>query len=195
MRQNILDKTNYYCKIGDVESLKKNISEYNFTDLQLFDFATSGVIVGNLDVVKYLIEEVGVDVSREEFGLFRWAAGNKQLEILKYLYDNFDIDPTTKNNYALKYAIENRSLPVIKYLIEDLEVKVTTSILTVVLNDLFSNFMCVDIALYFMTNSNFIKLIINNYMFTQLTPRLKFILALKFGLKSEKELKEYISAM
>jgi ankyrin repeat protein len=124
------------------EDLKKLISEGNFKILidanpdllnqrDPFNGNTalhSAAEMGNLEVVKYLIDEKGVDVNqanKDGERVLHLAAGD--LEVVKYLIDEKKVDINQFDRFGqttLHYAARNRNLEVVKYLIDEKKVDV-----------------------------------------------------------------------
>jgi predicted metalloprotease with PDZ domain len=76
---------------------------------------------GYMDMVKYFVEEKGMDVTLNDCFPLRAAVQNNEFEIVKYLAEHGSYYPDDYE-FAIDRAIENGSLDIIKYLVENLGV-------------------------------------------------------------------------
>ena len=108
------DQITEFAKEGDLEGVKsmrsKGVTEHGYKSA-LREASDNG----HLDIVKYLIEEIGVDVHSFNDIALRWAAENGHLEVVKYLIEK-GADPSVYDNQALKSASYNKHIDVVNYL-------------------------------------------------------------------------------
>jgi len=91
---------------------RRKYSNIKITNNNLVKYSAEG----NLDVVKYLVEN-GVDIYANNYLAFRRSAENGHLDVVKYLVENGANDDYALN-YALRWSAENGHLDIVKYLVE-----------------------------------------------------------------------------
>ena len=71
---------------------------------------------GHIDVVKYLVQNIDIDVhARDEEG-FRWACYYGHIDVVKYLVP-LGVDIHAKNEYGLMWAWWNGHIDIVRYLV------------------------------------------------------------------------------
>ena len=73
---------------------------------------------GHLEVVKYLVEECGVDVRVNDDHAIKCASADGRLNIVKYLVEKCGVNARAQNDFAVSEASKYGHLEVVKYLIE-----------------------------------------------------------------------------
>lgn len=127
----LFGSTSFAAKNNKKNSAKKNVKVQQKISIKnpienskAVKMVLNAISTGDLETVKYLIEENNIDVnSTDESGktLLMKACCNTNLDLVKYLVENkADITIKDKQNYnALMYAVEKSSLDIVRYLFED----------------------------------------------------------------------------
>lgn len=121
---------------GDIEAIKHLIDNNNFNvhnpDNMVLHLACS---TGSLELVKYFIEEHGLDVNsvnEHNMNILTFACEGGSLELVKYLIEvhKLDIDAKIVNGMTLLHAAcMSGSLEVVRYLIEVYKLDVIAKIM------------------------------------------------------------------
>ena len=100
------------CKKGNLEDILSLINQG--CDSECILQYTSKY--GHLEMVKYLVEECGVNARADNDFAVRWASENGHLEVVKYLVEK--CGAPVNNDYAVRWASAGDHFEVVKYLIE-----------------------------------------------------------------------------
>lgn len=90
----------------------------------IYEVAMKAVMKDCDEIVKYCIEEKGVNIHMCNDQLFRWACRRGNLELAKYLVEK-GAYVHTESEYALVYSIINNHMNVVKYLVEEKNADIT----------------------------------------------------------------------
>lgn len=88
----------------------------HFSTEMLEDAMISASISGNINVVKYCLEELKLNVHVDLDAPLRQAARFGKFEIVRYLVENHQPHLTAYKSYALNFAIRNGHTDIVKYL-------------------------------------------------------------------------------
>lgn len=102
------------CTEGNLETvkfiMKSNISVYPDAMLKI------AVLNGHLDIIKYLVEDLGADVCTSDGYLICFAINKGYFDITKYLVEH-GVDIHTDNEAPACYAAMSGNVDIIKYLV------------------------------------------------------------------------------
>lgn len=105
-----------YCEKGDLDNVKKVISEHNlnihYGENRAFRIAC---FYGHLDVAKYL-HSIGADPHDSDDFAFAMACRDGNIIMAKWLYSLGNTDIHTHDDYAFKYAWVNKHFVIAKWL-------------------------------------------------------------------------------
>jgi ankyrin repeat protein len=100
--------------LGGVKYFVKKGADVHSTDYNYLPLASS---YGRLEVVRYLVEDQGVDVNIDSSEALRWACQSGHIEVVQYLVEagaNIHAD----QDISLLRAIQEGHLEIVKYLVE-----------------------------------------------------------------------------
>ena len=105
-----------FFKINNLNMLKNYVDHSTLADL---NFALSYYAeTGKIEFVKYLIEEIGIDVQVNNNYPVRYTCGSGHIDILKYLVEK-GADIHAARDHALLIASEYGHLQVVEYLVNN----------------------------------------------------------------------------
>ena len=126
MNYNIFD----FCRNGDLESVKRLIEEHKVLHggSEILDGFGSSLLhyaseFGHLEIVKYLVEEVGMNSETQNEDRdtpLQYASWFGYLEIVKYLVEEMNVNPETQDDFGytpLHDASHQSHLEIVKYFI------------------------------------------------------------------------------
>ena len=101
---------------GDIEYVKAHLEENKISRKDINNALRRSAENGQLEVVKYLVEEHQADIHvRDEYAL-RCSAANGHLDVVKYLVEGHNADIHAADT-ALRWGASNGHLHVVKYLV------------------------------------------------------------------------------
>jgi ankyrin repeat protein len=124
-------------KAGNLSAVERLAEESGLDPIKVYPGLWPSILLaakyGSLDIVKYLIQDKGVDPQTRSEGSDKSpilvAAEHGNLDIVRYLIEDHNIDPAEKNRFgksALGEAEINKQHEVIEYL-RNLHLKINTS--------------------------------------------------------------------
>ena len=112
----LYDLVELFAKHGNLRGLKLMESKGMTKGDDLRDSLIRASNNGYLNIVKYLIEEQGVDPHAYNDVSILWAVKNGHLNIVKYLIEEQGVDPQVRNNEALEIAKREKHYDIVSYL-------------------------------------------------------------------------------
>lgn len=118
-------KLHKYCRTGNLEGVKSNIKKGGrptavVDSRHVSDKCTPFELAcwyGHLDIIKYLVEEAGVDPTYRDSKCVSYAArGGNSLEIIKYLESKAKVNVHRCEDLALVRSVERDVVDTFKYL-------------------------------------------------------------------------------
>ena len=103
---------------GQVNIVKYVINTYSFIDYDITELYMNAVETGNLQIVKFIIEDKKmVSPTSEKIKDLQRACSNGHLKIVEYLL-NKGADPNQNESWSVVYATRNGYLSIVKLLVE-----------------------------------------------------------------------------
>ena len=103
---------------GQVNIVKYVINTYSFIDYDITELYMNAVETGNLQIVKFIIEDKKmVSPTSEKIKDLQRACSNGHLKIVEYLLSK-GADPNQNESWSVVYATRNGYLSIVKLLIE-----------------------------------------------------------------------------
>lgn len=84
----------------------------------VFDLAAGAAVNGHLDVLKYLVDKKGADISKENDITLRYTSFNGHTDVVKYLVEK-GANIHVLDDFPLRHAAINGHLDTVKYLVDN----------------------------------------------------------------------------
>jgi len=115
-----MEEINDYILKNDLEKVKEYLNLHNdISEDEKQLLMINAVKYDRLDILKYLINKFGINLSFKKNYLIGLAAMNSSYEIVKYLMNHPDINPADDNNYAIQVARMWDRTDIVKLLLSD----------------------------------------------------------------------------
>ena len=91
----------------------------DFLEINLSEIFVNNCRNGNIEIIKFLIEDSRVDPSVRDNLSIIWASINGHLEVVKLLLQDPRVDPSARNNESIIWASNYGHLEIVRLLLQD----------------------------------------------------------------------------
>ncbi len=111
----------YACENGSYKIveyiLSKNIIQNPTQDNR--NYLSAAISSGNLNLIKYLIEDVGFSIKNNNQLALRIACEKEHIHVVRYLLTIEDIEPDLSESYCLRISCKKNNISIVKLLLDD----------------------------------------------------------------------------